>query len=98
MKDIGVKDMAIKQARPKLRRGFRLQFEPVQDCHVLLYPEGMIKLNASAAEVLLLIDGRQSVTAICAALKERFPEAQGIEQDIVEFIEIAHARHWIELL
>ena len=31
---------------------FRLQFEPVQDCWVLLYPEGMIKLNASAAEIL----------------------------------------------
>ena len=38
---------------PRLRRGFRLQWEPVQNCHVLLYPEGMMKLNDSAGEILL---------------------------------------------
>lgn len=37
---------------PALRRGFRFQFEPAQDCHVLLYPEGMVKLNDSAGEIL----------------------------------------------
>ncbi|WP_153015438.1 pyrroloquinoline quinone biosynthesis peptide chaperone PqqD [Ventosimonas gracilis] len=84
------------QAIPKLRRGFRLQFEPVQDGHVLLYPEGMIKLNASAAEILLLMDGQRSVAQIYSVLAERFPEAPGIEQDIREFIETAHAKHWIE--
>jgi len=84
------------QRIPKLRRGFRLQFEPVQEAHVLLYPEGMIKLNQSAAEILLLIDGKRSVAQITAALAERFPGAPNIEQDIIEFIETAHARHWIE--
>jgi len=86
----------IKTAIPTLRRGFRLQFEPVQDAHVLLYPEGMIKLNASAAQILLLVDGACSTDAICHALKARFPEAPDIEQDIIEFIETAHAKHWIE--
>jgi len=84
------------QSIPKLRRGFRLQFEPVQDGYVLLYPEGMIKLNASAADILLLVDGQRSVAQICSALAERFPEAKDIEQDIREFIETAHAKLWIE--
>jgi len=84
------------QSTPKLRRGFRLQFEPVQDGHVLLYPEGMIKLNASAADILLLVDGQRSVAQICSVLAERFPEAKDIEQDIREFIETAHAKLWIE--
>ncbi|HIE5157346.1 TPA: pyrroloquinoline quinone biosynthesis peptide chaperone PqqD, partial [Pseudomonas aeruginosa] len=44
---------------PMLRRGFRFQFEPAQDCHVLLYPEGMVKLNDSAGEILKLVDGRR---------------------------------------
>ena len=35
-------------ARPAIERGFRLQWEEAQNAHVLLYPEGMIKLNGSA--------------------------------------------------
>jgi len=84
------------QRIPKLRRGFRLQFEPVQDGYVLLYPEGMIKLNASAAEILLLVNGQRNVAQISAVLATRFPDAPDIEQDILSFIETAHARHWIE--
>ena len=29
---------------PKWRPGYRFQYEPAQKGHVLLYPEGMIKL------------------------------------------------------
>ena len=32
-------------SRPRVGRGFRLQWEQAQGCHVLLYPEGMVKLN-----------------------------------------------------
>ncbi len=39
--------------RPRLKKLFRLQWEPAQDAHVLLYPEGMVKLNPSAAQILL---------------------------------------------
>ncbi|HGT2711957.1 pyrroloquinoline quinone biosynthesis peptide chaperone PqqD [Pseudomonas aeruginosa] len=82
---------------PMLRRGFRFQFEPAQDCHVLLYPEGMVKLNDSAGETLKLVDGRRDVAAIVAALRERFPEVPGIDEDILAFLEVAHAQFWIEL-
>jgi pyrroloquinoline quinone biosynthesis protein D len=37
---------------PAIDRKFRLQWEAAQNAHVLLYPEGMIKLNASAGEIL----------------------------------------------
>lgn len=82
---------------PVLRRGFRFQWEPAQDCHVLLYPEGMIKLNGSAGAILAEVDGVRSVAAIVAGLHERFPEAEGIETDILEFLEVARERFWIEL-
>ena len=82
---------------PKLRRGFRLQWEPVQDCHVLLYPEGMIKLNESAGEILKLVDGQQSIAAIIAALSSRFPDVPGLDEDILAFMEVANAQFWIEL-
>ena len=32
--------------KPTWRQGYRYQYEPAQKGHVLLYPEGMIKLMA----------------------------------------------------
>ncbi|HSC82324.1 MAG TPA: pyrroloquinoline quinone biosynthesis peptide chaperone PqqD [Pseudomonas sp.] len=82
---------------PAIRRGFRLQYEPVQGCHVLLYPEGMIMLNESAGEILKMVDGRRSVTTLIADLQSRFPEVPGLDEDILAFLEVAHAQFWIEL-
>jgi pyrroloquinoline quinone biosynthesis protein D len=85
------------QQVPKLRRGFRLQWEPVQDCHVLLYPEGMIKLNDSAGEILKQVDGSSNVGQIIDSLRSRFPDVPGIDEDILAFMEVANAQFWIEL-
>jgi pyrroloquinoline quinone biosynthesis protein D len=82
---------------PALRRGFRFQWEPAQDCHVLLYPEGMIKLNGSAGAILAEVDGKRSVAEIISDLSARFPDVQGIAEDILVFLEVAHERFWIEL-
>ena len=38
-----------RRQKPAWRPGYRFQYEPAQKGHVLLYPEGMIKLNDSAA-------------------------------------------------
>ena len=35
-------------AQPSLGTMYRLQWEDAQQCHVLLFPEGMIKLNGPA--------------------------------------------------
>lgn len=82
---------------PSIRRGFRLQFEPAQGCHVLLYPEGMVKLNDSAGEILQRIDGRRDLASIIEELRASFPGVPGIDEDILAFIEVAHAQFWIEL-
>lgn len=84
------------EAVPVLRRGFRLQFEPAQQCRVLLYPEGMVRLNDSAGEILALVDGERSVATLIEDLSERFPDVPGIDGDILAFLETAHAEHWIE--
>lgn len=83
-------------AIPMLRRGFRLQFEPAQNCRVLLYPEGMVKLNDSAGEILAMVDGERSVEQLIQQLNERFPDVPDIAQDIMAFLETAHGEHWIE--
>ncbi len=77
------------------RRGYRLQWEAAQESHVILYPEGMAKLNETAAAILELVDGRRDVAAIIAMLNERFPEAGGVDDDVIEFLKIACQQKWI---
>ena len=82
---------------PRWRPGYRFQFEPAQDAHVLLYPEGMIKLNDSAAAIGGLIDGQRDIAAIIAALDERFPGVPELGADVEQFMEVARAEHWLLL-
>ena len=84
------------QQCPSIRRGFRLQWEPVQNSHVLLYPEGMIQLNESAAHILKLVDGQRSIAEIIAQLAAQFPDAQGLDEDVLTFMEVAYAQFWLE--
>lgn len=82
------------QSVPALASLFRFQWEEAQQCHVLLYPEGMIKLNQSAGEILALCDAQRDVAAIVAALEAKF-QASGLAGDVLEFLEVAHGNRWI---
>ena len=81
-------------ARPRLGAGFRLQWEPVQDCHVLLYPEGMVKLNGSAGEIMKRCDGERSIDAIVADLEQAFG-ASGLQADVLAFVGMAGTQRWL---
>ena len=80
--------------RPRIGSGFRLQWEPAQNCHVLLYPEGMVKLNPSAGEILKRCDGERDIAAIVADLESSFA-ASGLERDVNAFVEIAAQQRWL---
>ena len=73
-----------------------MQWEPAQNAHVLLYPEGMVTLNDSATEILQLCDGEQDVSQMIASLEAKFPAAGSLEKDIFEFLEEAGANGWTE--
>jgi pyrroloquinoline quinone biosynthesis protein D len=79
---------------PKLSRLFRLQWEPAQDAYVLLYPEGMVKLNQSAAEILKRCDGRNAVAAIVADLEQTFA-ASNLNNEVQDFLKEAYGRGWL---
>jgi len=81
-------------AKPKLARLFRMQWEEAQGAYVLLYPEGMVKLNQSAGEILKRCDGERDVHAIIDDIEQTF-NATGLERDVLGFIEIATERGWI---
>ncbi len=73
---------------------FKFQWEETQKSFVLLYPEGMIKLNESSSEILNLCDGSRNQDEIILTLEKKYPNAD-IKQDITEFLEQAHANGWI---
>lgn len=79
---------------PRVSRGFRLQWEPVQAAHVLLYPEGMVKLNGSAGEILSRCDGVNTVDTLVAQLEQRFGQ-EGLERDVLSFLDLARAQRWV---
>ena len=80
---------------PAVATMFRLQFEPVQQSWVLLYPEGMVKLNASAGEILKRCDGATPVEAIVTDLERTF-STTGLEPDVRGFLDLAAEQRWIE--
>lgn len=82
--------------RPVLGRGFRLQWEPAQKAHVLLYPEGMVKLNGSAGEILKRCDGARTVAEIVTDLESTFA-ATGLTNDVTAFMNMAVEKRWLEI-
>ena len=69
---------------PQLRRGVRLSFDHVRETHVLLFPEGVLVPNRTAAAVLELCDGARSVTEITTALSKRYSGV--LEQDVLSVL------------
>ncbi|HEI9792364.1 pyrroloquinoline quinone biosynthesis peptide chaperone PqqD [Serratia marcescens] len=67
----------------------------MQNSHVILYPEGMAKLNDSAAAILQLVDGNTTLNGIIAQLNARFPGADGLADDVLEFFQRAYEQKWV---
>lgn len=80
--------------RPKLSRLYRLQYEQVQTAWVLLYPEGMVQLNQSSAEILRRCNGERSIESIVADLEILFA-TQGIAPQVRALLQESMRRGWI---
>jgi pyrroloquinoline quinone biosynthesis protein D len=79
---------------PHIGKGFRLQWEPAQDCHVLLFPEGMVKLNQSGGEIMKRCDGKRSIATIVHELEQAFA-ATGLREQVMSFIQMAGKQKWL---
>jgi pyrroloquinoline quinone biosynthesis protein D len=84
-------------SRPAVERGFRLQWEAAQNAHVLLYPEGMIKLNGSAGEIMKRCDGATTIADITADLERAFATAN-LSGDVIRFVNMAVEKKWLQIL
>ena len=69
---------------PILWRLARLDFDPVRQQRVLLYPEGVVLLNNTGAAILDLCDGRRSIAAIATILEEQYH--RDVLADVIEYL------------
>jgi pyrroloquinoline quinone biosynthesis protein D len=81
-------------SRPAVAPMYRLQFEQAQDAWVLLYPEGMVRLNTPAAEILRRCDGLRSVDEIVGELERAFSR-NALRDDVHAFLAQARDRGWV---
>jgi pyrroloquinoline quinone biosynthesis protein D len=84
------------QDRPVINPLFLFRWEETQDAYVLLYPEGVVKLNPTAGEILKRCTGALSVAELVAELKQVFPDQDvAVENGVHKFLELSHAKGWI---
>ena len=77
--------------RPRLATGARLRYDEVREEHLLLVPEGAVRLNPTAAEVLALCDGERSLEDIVGVLSARYDNAD-LTEDVRELVDGMAAR------
>lgn len=72
-------------ATPRLAPGCRLH--PTEA--LLLIPEGALNLQGPAREILLHLDGKQSVAAIINELRTQYSDVDGddMQQDVLSLLE-----------
>jgi len=83
-------------ARPQLSTRARLQYDSVREKEVLLFPEGLLVLNETAAAVLALCDGQRSVADIAAELGARY--GRRVDQDVLTLLNRLAARRLVEAI
>jgi pyrroloquinoline quinone biosynthesis protein D len=72
----------------------RLQWEEAQQKYVILYPEGMVELNQSSAEILKCCDGTRTPAQIVSELEQKF-DTTGLTNDVTAFLGVALQNGWI---
>lgn len=83
------------QDRPVINPLYLFRWEDSQQAYVLLYPEGVVKLNDSAGAILRRCDGR-TLAELTADLRQEFDaDAHQVERGVQKFLEESHAKGWI---
>ena len=72
---------------------YLFRWEEPQQAYVMLYPEGVVKLNETGAAILQLCDGINSVAEIISELNEKY--STDVSDSVNKFLEVSHAKGWI---
>jgi pyrroloquinoline quinone biosynthesis protein D len=80
----------------ELNPNYHFRWEEPQEAHVLLYPEGIVKLNETAASILERCTDGRSIASVAADLSRQYDEAN-LSLDVLKFLEVAHAKGWVRI-
>ena len=85
-------------AIPRLAPHYVFRWEESQAAWLLLYPEGLVKLNGSASEILQRCDGQRDVAAIVADLRLAFPGTPDeVRRGTLAFLDVACDKGWLRV-
>jgi len=74
--------------RPSLASHVRLKTDAVSGDPVLLFPEGLLVLNATAHEIVRRCDGKKTIAEIIRELADEFDASEDVlHNDILENLE-----------
>jgi pyrroloquinoline quinone biosynthesis protein D len=74
---------------------YLFRWEEPQQAYVLLYPEGVVKVNETGAAILKLCDGINTVTEVISELNDKY--TTDVTDSVNKFLEVAHAKGWIRI-
>lgn len=80
---------------PRLPSRVRLRHDPARDTEVLLFPEGVLMLNGSAAAILTLCNGTRSAGEIATALSAQFGGTD-VQGDVLALLDRLASRGLVE--
>lgn len=81
----------------EIRPPFMFRWEHSQQAHVLLYPEGIVKLNKTGGDILNCCDGKTNVGELIEKLGAIYElsDASVIRPGVVRFLEVSRDKGWI---
>ena len=84
------------KSQPALAARVRLQTDATTGQRVLLYPEGIIELNATAHDILVRCDGKTTLDEILAALAAEYEVShEDLREDVFACLDELHRRNLI---
>lgn len=82
--------------QPALATRVRLETDATTGQPVLLYPEGIIELNATAYDILVRCDGKTALDEIVASLAEEYDaQRDNLREDVFACLNELHRRNLI---
>ncbi|HUD84293.1 MAG TPA: pyrroloquinoline quinone biosynthesis peptide chaperone PqqD [Candidatus Saccharimonadales bacterium] len=76
------------QSRPALARGVRLRNDPITGEPVLLFPEGVLPLDATTHDIISRCSGESTVESIILSLADEYEIDHGtVRRDVCECLE-----------
>ena len=73
---------------------YMLRLEDSRQAHILLYPEGVVKLNQTAGEILTHCTGDKTVGEVIRELETKYVDGD-VGDGVIKFLEMSHAKGWI---